>query len=255
MAATHSSFGSRRDGSWDGSGPSVAYGSQQSSSPTLTNPDMILPDYDYGESYDSLSVWSAAHTANPDFPLLAQSAYHAMPLGPSTPIIYGNGTMLSDIGEVTEVESIASSLPRRPISRPLVSVSDGTPIRSSPTIGNVLVNRRPLHERRMSLESTSTVHDNGRVTVLADFDDSISVADSSFQGDDEESMASSYVEEIPIRQSVTAVRPSIQSIYQNRPSASYISKRAEHILANAKRRLSVCLDMSPPRPLGKWQNR
>ncbi|KAM4055060.1 hypothetical protein HRG_005869 [Hirsutella rhossiliensis] len=245
MAATQSSFSTRRDGSWDGPGPSVAYGIQQPSSPTLTNPDMILPDYDNGESYDSLSrapsssVWSMAHPTNADFSPLPQSNYHAMPLGPSTPIIYGNGTMLSDIGEVTEVESIASSPPRRLTSRPLVSASDGTPLRSSPTIGKVLVNRRPLHERRLSIESTSTINDNGRATALGDFDDSISVADSCFQGDDEESMASSYVEEMPVRQSVTAVRPSIQSINQARPSASSISKRAEHILANAKRRLNT----------------
>ena len=31
----------------------------------------------------------------------------AGPITPNTPIIYGNGTMLSDIGEVTEVESLA----------------------------------------------------------------------------------------------------------------------------------------------------
>ncbi|EQK98253.1 hypothetical protein OCS_06033 [Ophiocordyceps sinensis CO18] len=163
-----------------------------------------------------------------------------MPLGPSTPIIYGNGTMLSDIGEVTEVESIAGSPPRRLTSRPLVSASHGTPLPSSPTIGKVLANRRPLHERRLSTGSTSTINDvGGRVTALGDFDDSVSVADSNFQGDDEESMASSYIEEMPVRQSVTTVRPSMQSIGQGRPSPTSISKRAEHILANAKRRLNT----------------
>lgn len=239
MAATQtaSSLSSRRDGSLE---PVVTYGPPQPASPTLTNPDTILPDYDHGPSFHrapssaSSPLWSMAQSASADLASLPQTAYHAMPLGPSTPIIYGNGTMLSDIGEVTEVESIASSPPLRLASRSLVAAAaaDGTPLGSSPTIGSVLVNNR------LSFGSTGTIN--------ADLDDSPSVADSNFQGDDEESMASSYVDDLPLPRSV---RPPALSMKQSRPSASAISKRAEHILASAKRRLTVRSAPSPTRTL------
>ncbi|KJZ78438.1 hypothetical protein HIM_02476 [Hirsutella minnesotensis 3608] len=229
MAATQSSFASHRDA------PSVAYRSQQPPSPTLTNPDMILPDYDHADSFQDLahtsSMWTMSHTGGVDFSSLARDGYHAMPLGPTTPIIYGNGTMLSDIGEVTEVESIASSPPRRAISHLSGTNSDGTPLRSSPTMGRKPLKQRAVRERRLSLESASTANENPRPTTLGDYDNSASVDDSNFQGDDEESMASSYVDDHRPSAHVAAARPPAP--------ADSVSQRAEHILANAKRRLTT----------------
>src|SRR3569833_1306285 len=93
-------------------------------SPTLTYPDLILPDYDRASSpgldddrsQSPLMMWKPAHAASsgpdrqPAYPSAPppQHAFIAgpmMPKTPTTPIIYGNGTMLSDIGEVTEGES------------------------------------------------------------------------------------------------------------------------------------------------------
>ncbi|PHH87584.1 hypothetical protein CDD83_8673 [Cordyceps sp. RAO-2017] len=253
MTATHSTLSSRRDASFEGPGPSVAYRPPQPSSPTLTNPDMILPDYDYAAgplnhcSRSPPSKWNMARNApDTDFHPLPQPVFHAMPLGPTTPIIYGNGTMLSDIGEVTEVESTTGSPPRHLSSRYSTVGSDGTPLRSSPTVGNGLFKKRlaaahgAAQERRRSIESTSTIHDAERNGApLDDFDDSVSVDDSNFQGDDEESTASSYVDDLPPIESESESKPSAVISNPNRFSTSSISKRAEQILANAKRRLNT----------------
>ncbi|KAL2269777.1 hypothetical protein VTJ83DRAFT_1961 [Remersonia thermophila] len=243
-------------------------------SPTLTNPDMILPDYDRSDSPDpdlgpsaeqALLMWKNSQAANltPDMHhmfvatgLAAPRPYGpAGPITPTTPIIYGNGTMLSDIGEVTEVESVVekpSPPPPKPSLRrpssPMLRGEADSARGSSPTIGAVPAARKrsksglaAKHERRLSMESTSTITmENSGVTAVPDIDDSVSVGDSVFQGDDEQSMASSYVEGTPAVEPGRLGVPKTDnfdrlSIY----SATSLSRRAEEILANAKRRLTT----------------
>lgn len=314
-------------------------------SPTLTNPDMILPDYDRTPSPDldrddcqalsqpSLMMWQNAHAAssNTDLQQLFSGAhgFTAGPVTPTTPIIYGNGTMLSDIGEVTEVESTVgkpspssiryrsgvavgarasshSSRSASPTPQPHYirnqfhhNVVDDredlapTPRRTSPadeggnsssgTIHQVSsgggggsgggVKKRAKqqhaaqeHMRRDSIDSNSTVTNEQAAAIFADFDDSVSVGDSVFQGDDEESVAESYVAESYVEATFTAhpvlapsvvlvpaaparlsaLRKSVGPTSDNnasdddrRHSTASISRRAEEILANAKRRLTV----------------
>ncbi|KAH6854508.1 hypothetical protein B0I37DRAFT_32729 [Chaetomium sp. MPI-CAGE-AT-0009] len=244
-------------------------------SPTLTNPDMILPDYDRSDSPDpdlgsaeraSLMMWKNTHntTSPPDihqmFVATGLAGPHPYgpsgPVTPTTPIIYGNGTMLSDIGEVTEVEStVGRPSPartklglRRPGSPKHGGGSGGEPaLQSSPTIHAATAikkkskqNLNAKHERRASIESTSTITNGDHAARFADFDDSVSVGDSVFQGDDEESMASSYVE------GTAAVEPARLGVAKaenldrlSTYSTSSLSRRAEEILANAKRRLTT----------------
>jgi hypothetical protein len=226
-------------------------------SPTLTNPDMILPDYDDGPRYpersDSpLDMWKA--NQSPDmqhFDLNAQ-AYQSGPITPTTPIIYGNGTMLSDIGEVTEAESV-----RGPALRSRTALRDAFPpdeagLRSST---NSLVydamkqkkqveSRAISRDRRGSIESTSTVTNGDHGVVFADFDDAVSVDDSNFQGDDEESVAESYAyDEAPPMTGETlslgAEKHDGPDVGADERQSTALSRRAEQILANAKRRLTV----------------
>ncbi|KAL1839833.1 hypothetical protein VTJ49DRAFT_1064 [Mycothermus thermophilus] len=244
-------------------------------SPTLTNPDMILPDYDRSDSPEpdlgpsadhALMMWKNSQAANlpPDMHhmfvatgLAGPRPYGpAGPITPTTPIIYGNGTMLSDIGEVTEVESVVEkpSPPppkpslRKPSSPKLLRGGEETALGSSPTIGAVPAAKKrgksglaAKHERRLSMESTSTITmENNGATAVPDIDDSVSVGDSVFQGDDEQSMASSYVEGTPAVEPARLGVPRTEnfdrlSIY----SATSLSRRAEEILANAKRRLTT----------------
>ncbi|KLU81472.1 hypothetical protein MAPG_00561 [Magnaporthiopsis poae ATCC 64411] len=179
-------------------------------SPTLTNPDMILPDYDRSSSPDMdqdrsqspLMMWKNAHAAATSTELHQVYTMTGPPLLPSvgpvtptTPIIYGNGTMLSDIGEVTEVESTPGR--PSPARRRDASPGDGA-LRSSPTMGLEAVRklqRQRSHDRarRTSLDSNSTITTQEQANLFADFDDTVSVGDSVFQGDDEESVADSYV--------------------------------------------------------------
>lgn len=258
-------------------GPSQTYG-HLPASPTLTNPDMILPDYDRSVSpgpelddarnHSPLMMWKNAHAAGPDLNQIfgngvgQQHSTHPYgptgPVTPTTPIIYGNGTMLSDIGEVTEVESTPGkpspgrmrAVARRQQSPTRDSGSDAA-LRSSPTVGvehtlkrrsakNLVAHR----ERRDSGDSTSTITTQERTELFADFDDSVSVGDSVFQGDDEESVAESYAEQtarlegtarLGVPQSDNLDRMSIVS-------STSLGRRAEEILATAKRKLTV----SPP---------
>jgi hypothetical protein len=280
-------------------------------SPTLTNPDMILPD-ERGSSSDEyepldnpnhgpMLMWKNAHAATSATDL-SQTYYnngratvgglpppHAFgpsaPITPTTPIIYGNGTMLSDIGEVTEAESV---VPGRAVSVSSRSRSNGrlaatkkgdsgsdAALRSSPTMGTAQdgPKKRPKGnlggaggkqqhmERRGSIESTSTITSKDQA-LFADFDDSVSVGDSVFQGDDEESVADSYADgATPLAREMNggflhhplgsgAVRE--QSSASGGPghrtedrlsnySTASLSRRAEQILATAKKRLTVCL--------------
>lgn len=241
-------------------------------SPTLTNPDMILPDYrsdspdpDLNDrDHSPLMMWKNAHAASSAIDI-SQSQQHpdhpygpTGPITPTTPIIYGNGTMLSDIGEVTEAESTpARPAPMRSkgshgVQRPTTRGSGSdTALRSSPTMGyeGVLKKRSKQslaaaqRERRSSIESTSTITTE-KQDLFADFDDSVSVGDSVFQGDDEESMADSYTEGTPARESHARLEPpnTDNADRLSTYSMSSLSQRAEHILANAKKRLTV----SPP---------
>ncbi len=243
-------------------------------SPTLTNPDMILPDYpDYNDIPEaaldradhSLMMWNNSHPSSS-----ASDMHHmfvatglagprpygpAGPVTPTTPIIYGNGTMLSDIGEVTEVEStvgkpspVRTKAARRAASPKRGSGSDGA-LRSSPTVGAAAAGVAPKkskqslsakRERRASMESNSTITTEDHAAAFADFDDTVSVDDSVFQGDDEESMASSYVEGTAAIEPVRLQVAKVENVDRlSTYSTTSLSRRAEEILANAKKRLTV----------------
>ncbi|KAK4199582.1 hypothetical protein QBC40DRAFT_80482 [Triangularia verruculosa] len=242
-------------------------------SPTLTNPDMILPDeveptyspdHDLdGRGHAPLGMWKGTHAAaisvNMQHMFSATSPGGGMgdlsyglnaPATPTTPIIYGNGTMLSDIGEVTEAESTPGKpSPTRTKGRRATSLTRraglDAALRSSPTIGAASAIQKSkiaatTRERRASMESTSTITTEDQAGLFADFDDSASVEDSVFQGDDEESTASSYHEGRlavdPDRLGVTRMTSMDRlSTY----STTSLSRRAEEILANAKQRLTT----------------
>lgn len=242
-------------------------------SPTLTNPDMILPDYDRSPSpvgldnpSTHLQMWRNAQVGQALGNINTihngpQQQFHGFSAAtPTTPIIYGNGTMLSDIGEVTEAESTpGKSSP--PSWRPGVfqgpshglnaDNSEGdAALRSSPTVGKTvgvvgIKKRAKEHaaqrERRNSTDSNSTITDDReRPAAIADFDDTVSVGDSVFQGDDEESTASSYVDDSSIAHDVAPTRASLASgLNGQKYSTAQLSRRAEQILANAKKRLTV----------------
>jgi hypothetical protein len=167
------------------------------------------------------------------------------PITPTTPIIYGNGTMLSDIGEVTEAESTPGrKLPGPAERRMLKQAQNGMPIRSSPTIGYEAVMKRAktgTHQRNVSIESTSTVTSEGQAAELfKDFDDGVSVDDSVFQGDDEESVADSYSQEVIAQETQRlSKKESDIGMEEDRNSSAALSRRAEQILLNAKKRLNV----------------
>ena len=221
-------------------------------SPTLTNPDMILP---YGEYESTQSPpqhtyrppspgddWGGSGSGNMQFSI---GTSHTMgPLTPTTPIIYGNGTMLSDIGEVTEVESTPGRKLPGPAERRMRKQAQNAPLRSSPTIGYNAVLRKVkggTQERKTSMESTSTVRSEGQSAELfKDFDDGLSVDDSVFQGDDEESVADSYSEEVIASETQRLARnePNVGR-EEDRNSSAALSRRAEQILLNAKKRLNV----------------
>ncbi|OAA42648.1 hypothetical protein NOR_04779 [Metarhizium rileyi] len=246
---TQTMFNGGRDGHHEAFGPTNLLYPPQPGSPTLTNPDMILPDYDepgpFDDRYHSpLVTWNNAHSPSHEFHDLSQPSYVSGPVLPTTPIIYGNGTMLSDIGEVTEVESTVGHPPSRNssgLSDCPGTTGSGTPLRSSPTMGKKSLKKKPLvarRERRLSIESTSTINTIGGPGVtFDDFDESVSVDDSSFQGDDEESLASEFVDETSVQPPDAAVMPSRHGLNEYRLSTNSISKRAEQILANAKHRL------------------
>ncbi|KAM0423912.1 hypothetical protein ACHAPD_002394 [Fusarium lateritium] len=226
-----------------GSGSSSNYGPIPGS-PTLTNPDMILPDYDFDASFDQLSqphmpMWDNSQTT--DMRFHPQNQFIAGPISHPTPIIYGNGTMLSDIGEVTEVESVVGKGGRRGSAQLSVYSNDDHVLGSSQIAGASRIKPRSQiqqRERKSSLDSNSTITSHGRGAQFGDFDDAVSVDDVDFQGDDEESMASSYVEGTAAREPKAVRVPRIEDISNQRCSTSSLSDRAEQILANAKQRLT-----------------
>ncbi|KAL2019499.1 hypothetical protein VTK56DRAFT_9615 [Thermocarpiscus australiensis] len=262
MAAMEAANGHYHNGHHQQSGPLPA-------SPTLTNPDMILPDYDRSESPDpgidsrdhsSLMTWKSAQAsvngADMHHMFGATGPYGPTgPITPTTPIIYGNGTMLSDIGEVTEVESTTGKpspsrskrATRRPGSPTRGSGSDNTVLRSSPTIGAAATMKKKskqslkmTRDRRSSIDSNSTIKTEDQAGLFADFDDTVSVGDSVFQGDDEQSLASSYVEGTEAIEPARLGVAKIENVDRlSTYSATSLSRRAEEILANAKKRLST----------------
>ncbi|KAI1375683.1 hypothetical protein F4677DRAFT_446312 [Hypoxylon crocopeplum] len=207
-------------------------------SPTLTNPDMILPDYDDtcsspDRSQSPLIMWKNAHAADMGFDLTPQA--FAGPVTPTTPIIYGNGTMLSDIGEVTEVESTCPPTKSRSGS----TRSDGSI--QPPMIHYEMIKKKDSkasRERRMSMESTSTITTHDQAALFADFDDAVSVDDSNFQGDDEESVADSFIDDASVQEDNLPMKDVRTGAGEDRYSTA-LSRRAEQILANAKRRLTT----------------
>lgn len=223
-------------GSGSGSG-SMPYPSLPAS-PTLTNPDMILPDYDDtcsspDRSHSPLIMWKNAHATEMGFDLTPQA--FSGPITPTTPIIYGNGTMLSDIGEVTEVESTCPPTKARSGS----TRSDGSIHPVSAVHYEIIKKDSKIgRERRMSMESTSTITTHDQPGLFADFDDAVSVDDSNFQGDDEESVADSFIDDTSVHEEAASKRQARSGVEEDRYSTA-LSRRAEQILANAKRRLTT----------------
>ena len=169
-----------------------------------------------------------------------------LPLTPETPIIYGNGTMLSDIGEVTEAEStIGRKLPG-PAERRMLKkqASAQATARSSPTASNNNVVKRAKtvsHARNVSTGSVSTITSEGPPPeIFKDFDDTVSVEDSVFQGDDEQSVADSYTEGVIASETERlANKGNDDDQEDDQNSSAALSRRAEQILLNAKMRLNV----------------
>lgn len=229
-------------------------------SPTLTNPDMILPWSEY-DSIHSLPLnrtqkndSNGAWTGSDINPKLDESGYIGMAIGPSspvTPIIYGNGTMLSDIGEVTEVESTpAKRVKAPPAGQRKIQIqanNHNSPIQSSPTIGlydtEIKKSRFGNHRRQVSVDSTSTIRtaDEQNAEVCFDDFDDVSVDESGFGGDDEESVADdAYDHHVAVAQAALVARKdSVRKIMAEDSSSAALSRRAELILANAKKRLDV----------------
>ncbi|KAK6591966.1 hypothetical protein H4I95_11966 [Botrytis cinerea] len=209
-----------------------------SQSPTLTEPDMILPlhnetNYD-SEPSSRHASFQFTSSSGDSWQRSDNSEYLGgpPPRTPTTPIIYGNGTMLSDIGEVTEVESTPGKKLPGPAERRFIKqqqLQNGHRI-SSTSLGHDLRRsgtKTGTHERKISVESASTVTSEPQSAMFGDIDDTVSVDDSNFQGDDEESVAESYTD--PYRKEL---------VEQETRRFAALSRRAEQILLNAKRRLN-----------------
>ncbi len=214
-------------------------------SPTLTNPDMILPDYDDNavslDHPQSPLMWKNAHAGNLGFDLSTE-AFTAGPITPTTPIIYGNGTMLSDIGEVTEVESTCGpSRSRSGSTRSELAIVTSTALPYE-AIRQKIKQSRMAHQRHMSVESNSTVTAHDQTGLFADFDDTVSIDDSNFQGDDEDSVADSYIDDGSVQETISPAKESFDP--NDARYSTTLSRRAEQILANAKRRLTVSAQIS-----------
>lgn len=217
---------------------------------------MILPygEYDSTPSPPRHSFRPAADGDEWRGPLPASLPFSIGPphtplnsMTPITPIIYGNGTMLSDIGEVTEAESTPGRKLPGPAERRLLKLAQGLPLRSSPMLGHGGIKRvKPgAHGRKVSVESTSTVTDEPQTAeIFKDFDDGVSVDDSNFQGDDEGSVADSYSEEI-VAMEIERLSKLESSLGRDDDpnSSAALSRRAEQILLHAKKRLNVWLKL------------
>jgi hypothetical protein len=158
--------------------------------------------------------------------------------------------MLSDIGEVTEAESTVGRKIPSPAERRMLKQAQnaGLSIRSSPTVGYDALRKRSKtgsHQRKISIESTSTITSEGQSPELfRDFDDGVSIDDSVFQGDDEESIADSYTEGVIASETERLSRKDTSlGKDEDRNSSAALSRRAEQILLNAKKRLNVRINL------------
>ncbi|KAI1000200.1 hypothetical protein K3495_g7995 [Podosphaera aphanis] len=208
-------------------------------SPTLTNPDMILPY----EEHEILSpTLSSVRTGNAyDFQFPGGPIQHDMGLmTPKTPIRYGNGTILSDIGEVTEIEGTPADKALGYSKRLSKSSLNAHLERSSLTAEQEDILKRIKsrnRQRHISVESMSTIRDDC-VEIFRDVDDNVSVDDSVFQGDDEGSVANSDIYDfMPPRSDGIIYQENLEVERNDYPSAT-LCKRAERRLLNAKIRLN-----------------
>ena len=176
---------------------------------------------------------------------------------PITPIIYGNGTMLSDIGEVTEAEStVMGGIGARRMQARMAKTGGNTPLESSPTVpyqSAITAKKKALsqHKRNVSSESGSTVLTERDTTNtdhhFKEFDDTVSMGgESPFQGDDEESLADYSFGEPMVAETRTIYGKKESRMVdmakekkEEELSSAALSRRAEMILANAKKRLDV----------------
>lgn len=176
---------------------------------------------------------------------------------PITPIIYGNGTMLSDIGEVTEAEStVMGGIGARRMQARMAKTGGNSPLGSSPTVpyqNAIMAKKKVLsqHRRNVSSESGSTVLTERDTTNthhhFKDFDDTVSMGgESAFQGDDEESLADYSFGEPMVAETRTIhgkresrIIDMTKEKKEEELSSAALSRRAEMILANAKKRLDV----------------
>ncbi|KXJ91732.1 hypothetical protein Micbo1qcDRAFT_161737 [Microdochium bolleyi] len=139
--------------------------------------------------------------------------------------------MLSDIGEVTEAESVVG----KPDYKPYLQQKNAPAVGASSMLGKKK-ETKAARQRRASMDSNSTITGgDDQQSHFVDVDDSVSVGGSSFQGDDEESVAESYSEE-PAGQQRAFL---LQDSSMDERYSTALSRRAEQILANAKRRLTT----------------
>ncbi|PQE25755.1 2-oxoacid dehydrogenase acyltransferase protein [Rutstroemia sp. NJR-2017a BBW] len=153
--------------------------------------------------------------------------------------------MLSDIGEVTEAESTPGKKLPGPAERRFLKqqqLQNGHRLSGATSQESIKRPRMGSHERKISVESSSTVTSEPQTAeMFGDIDDTVSVDDSNFQGDDEESVAESYTDSY--RENIVAMesrRLSRNESYNEDDlnSSAALSRRAEQILLNAKRRLN-----------------
>lgn len=211
-------------------------------SPTLTNPDMILP-YSDEETSVSTSSWKSNRngfgydTNDNNFSPAASL------ITPRTPIFYGTGTILSDIGEVTEAEGTPIGQKNETVEKRITRHPQyHSPIRSSPKNTHEAFRERAKtesHRRHMSNQSMSTVAtDETCAHIFKHIEEDSTFDDISFQGDDEESALDTDSDDTT---SSEVHRPWKECIKfdMNDQSSSALSRRAERILLNAKRRLNA----------------
>ncbi|TQS35857.1 hypothetical protein Golomagni_03710 [Golovinomyces magnicellulatus] len=211
-------------------------------SPTLTNPDMILP-YSDEETSVSTSSWKnnrngfGYDTNDNNFSPAASL------ITPRTPIFYGTGTILSDIGEVTEAEGTSIGQKNEFIEKKISRHPQyNSPVRSSPKNTHEAFRERAKvesHRRHLSNQSMSTVASDETCThVFKHIEENLTFDDISFQGDDEESALDTDSDDT----TSSEVRRSWKECVKfdiNDQSSSALSRRAEKILLNAKRRLNA----------------
>jgi len=99
------------------------------------------------------------------------------------------------------------------------------------------------------MESTSTIKTESQAPEqFEDFDDTVSVDESAFQGDDEESVVGESYGQAMLAEVKTMYRKDVRTEDARRVkadeemSSAALSKRAEMILSNAKKRLDVSTD-------------